>query len=91
MKYLKKFALDCFSLKDIYLKDIFLECFNSFFLALSVLIENEAKCFRLKSDLQTLPRMADQLTFEVKGLKFINLRIFSGNTSEFVDSIPHAT
>lgn len=73
------------------IRDIFSEYFNSIFLAQSVLIEVEAKCFRLKSDLQTLPRVAEQLTFEGKSLGFINLRIFSGNTSEFVDSTLHTT
>lgn len=73
------------------IRDIFSEYFNSIFLAQSVLIEVEAKCFRLKSDLQTLPRVAEQLTFEGKSLGFINLRIFSGNTSEFVDITLHTT
>lgn len=50
------------------IRDIFSEYFNSIFLAQSVLIEVEAKCFRLKSDLQTLPRVAEQLTFEGKSL-----------------------
>lgn len=70
-------------------RDAFPQCLFQF-LAHCLFRNVEAKCFKLKSDLQILPRMAKQLTFEINWLSFIKL-IFSGNSLEYIDSAFHTT
>lgn len=61
---------------------------ESFWLSLR---DVEDKHFKLKSDLLTLPRMANQLKFQENNFDFISLQTFPASTPEYVDSTFHTT